>query len=217
MGLRLGHWCSEHQQCWRRGLGVNATGRRQGRGGVGTRHAGMEQVSKCKTKRNKKNELTKWHTQTHAVAGVDEPGRGEGEVDTASSWLRHRWRVGVRHGGMSRCQVWATLGKQEWAEGDNRMKKKNYSLIMETIPGQCHGRWHSTEARCRWSQKRLGEWGWRGMWQVRGSLENENVSKGKQQKKNTYAAGAWTMGPKGQDNTAEYLEKTLARRKKQRR
>ena len=55
------------------------------------------------------------------------------------------------------------------------------------------------------------------MWQVRGSLENENVSKGKQQKKNTYMAGAWTMGPKGWDNTAEYLEKTLARRKKKKR
>ena len=35
-------------------------------------------------------------------------------------------------------------------------------------------------------------------------------------KKNTYVAGAQTIGAKGQDNTAEYLEKTLARRKKQR-
>ena len=129
MGPRLRHRHSKRQWCWQRGLGVDATRRCQGRGGVmpcgvGTQHIGMEWVSECKTKRNKKNELTKWHTQMHAVAGVDEPGRGEGEVDTASSWLRRRRRVGARLGGMSRCQVWATLGKQEWAEGDNRKKKK---------------------------------------------------------------------------------------------
>ena len=40
--------------------------------GVGARHVGMEQMSEGKTKRNKKKELTKWHTQTCTVAGVDE-------------------------------------------------------------------------------------------------------------------------------------------------
>ena len=71
--------------------------------GVGTRHAGMEQVSEGKTKKKKK--LTKWPRQMCTVAGVDEPGRGEGELDTVSSWLRHQRRVGAQHGGMSRCQV----------------------------------------------------------------------------------------------------------------
>ena len=53
-------------------------------------------------------------------------------------------------------------------------------------------------------------------WCVAAALKNEIVSKEKQKKKNTYMAGAWTIGAKGRDNTAEYLEKTLARRKKQR-
>ena len=48
--------------------------------GVGTRHAGMEQVSEGETKRNKKKELTKSRRQTHAVASVDEGwGRGMGD------------------------------------------------------------------------------------------------------------------------------------------
>ena len=48
--------------------------------GVGTRHAGMEQVSEGETKRNKKKELTKSRRQTRAVASVDEGwGRGMGD------------------------------------------------------------------------------------------------------------------------------------------
>ena len=48
--------------------------------GVGTRHAGMEQVSKGETKRNKKKELTKSRRQTRTVASINEGwGRGMGD------------------------------------------------------------------------------------------------------------------------------------------
>ena len=109
---------------------------------------------------------------------------------------RCRWRVGARHGGMSRCQVWVMLRKQEWAERDNR-KKKNYSLIMKTIPGQCQRCWHSTEAWHRQSWKRLGEWGWCGMWQVRGSPQKwECKQRETTKKKKLMWLGHGQWGPK---------------------
>ena len=62
-------------------------------------------TSERRQNKKKKKKLTKWPRQMCTVAGVDEPGRGEGELDTVSSWLRHQRRVGAQHGGMSRCQV----------------------------------------------------------------------------------------------------------------
>ena len=67
----------------------------------------------------------------------------------------------------SKPPAWASATLSEQRETIER--KKNYSLIMKTIPGQCQGCWHSAEAWHQWSWKRLGEWGWHGMWQVRGS------------------------------------------------
>ena len=99
-------------------------------------------------------------------------------------------------------------------EGDNRKKKKlltyneNYPRPMPRALTQRRGT-ALTEL------EEVG--GVRLMWCVAAALKNEIVSKEKQKKKNTYAAGARTMGAKGRDNTAEYLEKTLARRKKLRR
>ena len=126
-----------------------------------------------------------------AVAGVDEPRRGEGDIDTASSWLRHQWRVGVWHGGMSRCHVWATLGKKEWAEGDNRKKKKlltyneNYPRPMPRALTQRRGT-ALTEL------EEVG--GVRLMWCMAAALKNEIVSKEKQKKKHLHGWGVDNRG-----------------------
>ena len=167
MGPRPGHQCSKCQQCWQRGPGVDATRRHQGRGrvmpcGVGTWHAGMERVSNRKRKRNKKK-LTKWRrcAQWPALMNPEE-WRGRLTQQAVGWGINEGWGCGMGGWAGAMCEQHLER-KSEQRETIER--KKNYSPIMKTIPGQCQGHWHSAEARHWWSWKRLGEHGWCGAWQ----------------------------------------------------